>query len=115
MPRGGGKGGTLLRAHSFKLRHELEALLFTDQFLRTRGTGGVQQDDPYDRHKERCLEFQFLRMKGFVPFIHDWSACGNRQMHKAKGTRSGPVATAADCAFIAYLRAWTKVTVRARY
>ena len=28
MPRGGGKGGTLLRARSFKLRHELEALLF---------------------------------------------------------------------------------------
>ena len=47
MPRGGGKGGTLLRAHSFKLRHELEALLFTDQFCRTRGTGGVQPENPY--------------------------------------------------------------------
>ena len=47
MPRGGGKGGTLLRAHSFKLRHELEALFFTDQFCRTRGTGGVQRDNPY--------------------------------------------------------------------
>ena len=47
MPRGGGKGGTLLRAHSFKLRHELEALFFTDQFCRTRGTGGVQPENPY--------------------------------------------------------------------
>ena len=48
MPRGGGKGGTLLRAHSFKLRHELEALFFTDQFCRTRGTGGVQPENPYN-------------------------------------------------------------------
>ena len=48
MPRGGGKGGTLLRAHSFKLRHELDALFFTDQFLRTRGTGGVQPENPYN-------------------------------------------------------------------
>lgn len=91
MPRGGGKGGTLLRAHSFKLRHELEALFFTDQFCRTRGTGGVQRDNPYK----------------------DLPACGNRQMHKAEGPRSGTVATAADCAFIAYLRAWTKATLRA--
>ena len=32
MPRGGGKGGTLLRAHSFKLRHELEALFLPTNF-----------------------------------------------------------------------------------
>ena len=33
MPRGGGTGGTLLRARSFKLRHELEALFLTTTFL----------------------------------------------------------------------------------
>ena len=91
MPRGGGKGGTLLRAHSFKLRHELEALFFTDQFCRTRGTGGVQPENPYN----------------------DLPTCGNRQMHKAEGPRSGTVATAADCACIAPCFAFTKATLRA--
>lgn len=64
MPRGGGKGGTLLRAHSFKLRHELEALFFTEQFLRTRGTGGVQPENPYN----------------------DLPTCGNRQDTKRNAT-----------------------------
>ena len=40
MPRGGGKGGTLLRAHSFKLRHELEAFSFLQPMFRTRCFGG---------------------------------------------------------------------------
>ena len=47
-------------------------------------------------------------------YCNDWPTCGNRQMHKAEGPRSGTVATAADCACIACLRAWTKATLRAR-
>jgi len=47
-------------------------------------------------------------------YCKDWPACGNRQMQKAEGPRSGTVAFAADCAFIALLRAYTKATLRAR-
>ena len=46
----------------------------------------MQQAYPYDRHEERLLVFQFLRMKGIVPFIHDWPACGNRQDTKRSAT-----------------------------
>ena len=44
-------------------------------------------------------------------YCNDGPTCGNRQMQKAEGPRSGTVAFAADCAFIALLRAWTKACV----
>ena len=36
MPRGGGKGGTLLRARSFKLRQERDRFFFYRKFLESR-------------------------------------------------------------------------------
>ena len=51
MPRGGGKGGTLLRACSFKLRYTREnQLLFKDLCLRARETVWrlLQNDIPYN-------------------------------------------------------------------
>ena len=44
-------------------------------------------------------------------YCNDGPTCGNRQMHKAEGPRSGTVATAADCACIASCVACTKVCV----
>ena len=80
MPRGGGKGGTLLRAHSFKLRQDLDELSFIEQLFRTRCIWRlIQKDDPYNRHDQRLLEFQFLRMKGVFLYTHEWPTCGNRQ------------------------------------
>ena len=46
----------------------------------------MQKDDPYNRHEERLQVFQFLRMKGVTPCIHDWPACGNRQDTKRNAT-----------------------------
>ena len=87
MPRGGGKGGTLLRARSFKLRHELEAFSFLQPMFRTRCIWRlIQKDIPYNRNEEYLLEFQILRMKGIAPFIHDGPTCGNRQDTKRSAT-----------------------------
>ena len=87
MPRGGGKGGTLLRAHSFKLRHELEAFSFLQPMFRTKCIWRlIQKDAPYNRHEERLLEFQISWMKGIAPFIQDRPACGNRRDTKRSAT-----------------------------
>ena len=70
MPSGEGKGGTLVRAHSFKLRQELDELSFIEQIFRTKYIWRLKQKDaPYNRHDKCLLVFQFLRMKGVTPFI----------------------------------------------
>lgn len=48
MPRGGGKGGTLLRARFFSCDTNSRHLHFHNQYLRTRGTGGVQPASLYN-------------------------------------------------------------------
>ena len=83
-----------MRARSFKLRPTRTALISLPMhFQRETALGGFHKRSAY---------------------CNDGPTCGNRQMQKAEGPRSGTVAFAADCAFIAYLRAWTKAHLRAR-
>ena len=103
MPRGRGEGGNLLRAHRFKLRHSRTTLyIFTTSLQR--------ETDLWRLLQKECL-------------LQRWPACGNRQLHKAKGVADAlllrfssatPGATAADCACIAPCVAFTKATLRAR-
>ena len=74
-----------MRARSFKLRPTRTELIFwTMHIQRETAFGGFHKRSAY---------------------CNDGPACGNRQMQKAEGPRSGTVAFAADCAFIALLRA----------
>ena len=72
-PAAGGKGENLLRARSFKLRHPRTTFIFfTVDFLREAGIWRLKQkDDPYNRHDQYLLEFQFLRMKGVFLYTHE--------------------------------------------
>lgn len=67
MPRGGGKGGTLLRARSFKLRQERDRFFFYRKFLESR---------------KNWRRINSVTLQGFCP------PCGNRQDTKRKERRT---------------------------
>ena len=60
---------------------------FTDQLVELGYVWRLlQKDDPYNRHDQPLLKIQFLRMKGVVPCIQNWPACGNWQDTKRSAT-----------------------------
>ena len=67
MPRGGGKGGTLLRARSFKLRLEHDLFFIYRKFLESR---------------KNWRRINSVTLQGFCP------PCGNRQDTKRKERRT---------------------------
>ena len=69
-PRQGGRGKTFCVPAVLSCDTHPMHFLFTDQLVELGYVWRLlQKDDPYNRHEECLLRFQFLRMKGATPFI----------------------------------------------
>ena len=101
MPRGGGKGGTLLRTLVFKLRHKLEALFFNGKSLELDKLGGFAKG----------------MLTATIGPPAETGRCTKRKVWQTafllRVSSATPGATAADCAYIAACAACTKAYLRA--